>query len=105
MRDTLQRQLCGADTGEAFGTGLVPLESFSRKPIMVSGGLQAVDTFHVTHATDGKIDGMTTATFKTFEMRREKFSPKPSIWCGSMNARTRPSTANYMPGLVRAMAT
>ena len=58
MRDTLQRQLCGADTGEAFGTGLVPLESFSRKPIMVSGGLQAVDTFHVTHSTDGKIDGM-----------------------------------------------
>ena len=72
VRDTLQRQLCGADTGEAFGTGLVPLESFSRKPIMVSGGLQAVDTFHVTHATDGKIDGMSTATFKTFEMRREK---------------------------------
>ena len=38
----------------------------------LSGGLQAVDTFHVTHSTDGKIDGMSTATFKTFEMRREK---------------------------------
>jgi phage terminase large subunit-like protein len=72
VRDTLQRQLCGADTGEAFGTGLVPLESFSRRPIMVSGGLQAIDTFHVTHSTDGKIDGMSTATYKTFEMRREK---------------------------------
>jgi phage terminase large subunit-like protein len=68
VRDTLQRQLIGSD----FGTGMVPLESFSRKPIMVSGGLQAIDTFHVTHSTDGKVDGMSTATFKTFEQRRER---------------------------------
>jgi phage terminase large subunit-like protein len=68
VRDTLQRQLIGAD----FGTGMVPLESFSRKPIMVSGGLQAIDTFHVTHSIDGKVDGMSTATFKTFEQRRER---------------------------------
>ena len=101
VRDTLQRQLCGADTGEAFGTGLVPLESFSRKPIMVSGGLQAVDTFHVTHATDGKIDGMSTATFKTFEMRREKLQSETVdlVWIDE-----RPDEAVYSELYARTSA-
>jgi len=69
VRDTLQRHLCG---GEDFGTGLMPLESFCRKPIMVSGGLGAVDTFFVTHRTDGKVDGTSRITFKSFEQRRER---------------------------------
>ncbi len=66
VRDTLQRQLCGAE----FGTGTIPLESFAKKPIMVSGGMQAVA--FVTHETDGKVDGTSSITFKTFEMRRER---------------------------------
>src|SRR5499427_4493145 len=69
VRDTLQRHLCG---GEDFGTGLMPLESFCRKPILVSGGLGAVDTFFVTHRTDGKVDGTSRITFKSFEQRRER---------------------------------
>jgi hypothetical protein len=69
VRDTVQRQLCG---GEEIGTGTVPLESFGKKPIMVSGGLQAIDTFFVTHETDGKVDGTSSATFKSFEQRRER---------------------------------
>jgi hypothetical protein len=71
VRDTLQRQLCGGD-GDDFGTGMVPLESFAKKPIMVPGGTHAIDTMFVTHATDGKPDGTSTVTYKSFEMRREK---------------------------------
>jgi phage terminase large subunit-like protein len=101
VRDTLQRQLCGADTGEAFGTGLVPLESFARKPIMVSGGLQAIDTFFVTHMTDGKIDGMSTATYKTFEMRREKLQSETVdlVWIDE-----RPDEAVYSELFARTSA-
>src|SRR5262249_4420252 len=36
-RDTVQKKLCGDD----FGTGLIPLESFGKKPIMVAGGTGA----------------------------------------------------------------
>src|SRR6516225_286396 len=69
VRDTAQRQLCG---GHDFGTGTIPLESFAKKPIMVPGGTGAIDTIFDTHATGGKIDGTSTLTFKTFEMRRER---------------------------------
>ena len=69
VRDTLQRKLCGDDE---FGTGTIPLESFAKKPIMVAGGMQAVDTLFVTHETNGVIDGVSSLTFKTFEMRRER---------------------------------
>ena len=57
VRDTMQRQLCGA---HEFGTGMIPLESFGRKPIMVAGGTGAVDTLFVTHQTDGQVDGTST---------------------------------------------
>ncbi len=69
VRDTLQRKLCG---GDEFGTGLVPLERFARKPVMVPGGTGAVDTCFVSHQTGGAVDGVTSITFKSFEMRREK---------------------------------
>jgi phage terminase large subunit-like protein len=39
---------------------------------MVAGGTGAIDTVFVTHRTDGKVDGTSTITFKSFEMRREK---------------------------------
>ena len=68
---------------------------------MVSGGLQAVDTFHVTHATDGKIDGMSTATFKTFEMRREKLQSETVdlVWIDE-----RPDEAVYSELYARTSA-
>ena len=56
VRDTLQRQLCGG-IGDDFGTGMIVLEAFCKKPLMVPGGLRAIDTLFTTHATEGKIDG------------------------------------------------
>ena len=39
---------------------------------MVPGGTGCVDTIYVVHKTDGKIDGQSSATFKSFDMRRER---------------------------------
>jgi phage terminase large subunit-like protein len=69
VRDTLQKKLCGDDE---FGTGLIPLESFGKKPVMVPGGTGAVDTLFVSHQSDSVVDGTSSLTFKSFEMRREK---------------------------------
>jgi phage terminase large subunit-like protein len=70
VRDSMQRQLCGPRND--FGTGMIPLESFAKAPVMVPGGTGAVDTIFVTHMTDGKVDGTSELSFKSFEMRREK---------------------------------
>jgi phage terminase large subunit-like protein len=78
VRDTIQRQLCG---GQEFGSGTIPLESFGRRPIMVSGGTGAIDTVFITHMTDGKVDGTSTITFKSFEMRREKLQSESVDLC------------------------
>jgi phage terminase large subunit-like protein len=69
VRDTVQRKLCG-DIMEAdgLGSGLIPLEMFPRKVMMVPGGTGAVDTLYVRHVTGG----VSSLTFRTFEMRREK---------------------------------
>jgi phage terminase large subunit-like protein len=99
VRDTLQRQLCG---GDEFGTGTIPLENFGRKPIMTPGGTGAVDTMFVTHASDGKVDGVTTATFKSFEMRREKLQSETLdlVWIDE-----RPNEEVYSELLARTSAT
>jgi phage terminase large subunit-like protein len=72
VRDGIQRQLCGG-RDNTFGTGTIPLDALAaRRPIMVAGGTGAIDTIFVTHQTDGKIDGVSSATFKSFEMKRER---------------------------------
>ena len=74
VRDGIQKQLCGGRDMD-FGTGTIPLEAFSgvRKTIMVAGGTGAIDTIYVNHiGPDGKIDGISSATAKSFEMRRER---------------------------------
>jgi hypothetical protein len=88
VRDTLQKQLCGA---QEFGTGTIALLSFCKKPIMVSGGLQAIDTFFVTHETDGETDGTSVASFKTFEQRRERLQSETVdlIWVDEKPANQR----------------
>jgi phage terminase large subunit-like protein len=98
VRDTTQRQLCG---GTDFGSGTIPLESFSKKPVMVPGGTGAIDTIFVTHATDGKIDGTSTLTFKTFEMRRERLQAETVdlIWIDE-----RPDEQIYSELLARTSA-
>ena len=71
IRDGIQKQLCGGRDND-FGSGTIPLEAFARQPVMVPGGTGAIDTIYVTHISDGKADGVSTATFKSFEMKRER---------------------------------
>jgi len=99
VRDTLQKKLCGDDE---FGTGMVPLESFGKKPVMVPGGTGAVDTMFVSHQTDGTADGTSSLTFKSFEMRREKLQGESVdlIWIDE-----RPSEEIYSELLARTSAT
>ena len=99
VRDTLQRQLCGA---QEFGTGTIPLEAFAKKPIMVAGGMQAVDTLFVTHRTDGNVDGVSSLSFKTFEQRREKLQSETIdlIWVDE-----KPDELVYSELLARTSAT
>ena len=78
VRDTMQRWLCGGRND--FGTGLVPLESFAKAPVMISGGTGAVDTLFISHATDGKVDGTSELSFKSFEQRREKLQSESVDW-------------------------
>ncbi len=79
-RDTVQKKL----TGDDFGTGMIPLECFARKPIMIAGGMNAVDTMFVSHIdASGKQDGTGQIVFKTYEQRREKLqgATVDLVWC------------------------
>jgi phage terminase large subunit-like protein len=99
VRDGPQKHLCGP-IGE-FGTGLIPLESFGRKPIMVPGGNSCIDTAFVTHQTDGKVDGTSSMTFKSFEMQRAKLQSETIdiVWIDE-----RPSEEIYSELLARTAA-
>jgi phage terminase large subunit-like protein len=99
VRDTLQKKLCGE---QEFGTGVIPLESFGKKPIMVPGGTGAIDTMFVTHQTDGIADGTSSLTFKSFEMRRQKLQGESIdlIWVDE-----RPDEEIYSELLARTSAT
>jgi phage terminase large subunit-like protein len=98
VRDTAQRQLCG---GQDFGCGTIPLESFSKRPIMVPGGTGAIDTLFVTHQTADKIDGTSSLSFKSFEARREKLQSETIdlVWIDE-----RPSEQIYSELLARTSA-
>jgi phage terminase large subunit-like protein len=78
VRDGPQRQLCSKQ-GE-FGTGTIPLSAFSGKPIMTPGGTQAIDTLSAAHQTNGKRDGISTATFESFEQKAEKLQSESIDW-------------------------
>jgi hypothetical protein len=41
VRNVLQGKLCGE---QEFGSGMIPLESFAKKPIMIPGGTGAIDS-------------------------------------------------------------
>ncbi|MDH2400784.1 terminase family protein [Bradyrhizobium sp. SSUT18] len=99
VRDTLQKKLCGDDE---FGTGMIPLESFAKRPVMVPGGTGAVDTMFVAHQTDGVADGTSSLTYKSFEMRREKLQGESVdvIWIDE-----RPGEDIYSELLARTSAT
>jgi phage terminase large subunit-like protein len=78
VRDGPQRQLT-ARQGE-FGTGSIPLAAFVAKPVMVPGGTGSIDTMSVGHETDGVRDGISTATFKSFEQGPEKMQSESIDW-------------------------
>jgi len=74
VRDGPQRLLCGkAGVSAEYGTGLIPKSSFADKPSLARGVTDAYDTIQVIHKTDGIEDGISTATFKSYEQGREKF--------------------------------
>ena len=101
VRDGIQTQLVGGFDSD-FGTGTIPLDAFSRQPIMVAGGSKAIDTLFVTHQTDGKIDGVSTATFKSFEMQRERLQSEliDLVWIDE-----RPNENLYNELVARTFAT
>jgi len=78
VRDGPQRQL--TSKGGEFGTGTIPLACFAGKPVMIPGGGQMIDTMSVTHENDGVRDGVSTATFKSFEQGSEKMQSESIDW-------------------------
>jgi phage terminase large subunit-like protein len=78
VRDGPQKKLT-AMQGE-FGSGTIPLATFTGKPIMVPGGTGSIDTMSVAHETDGARDGISTATFKSFEQGAEKMQAESVDW-------------------------
>ena len=78
VRDGPQKKLT-AMQGE-FGTGTIPLAAFVGRPIMVPGGTGSIDTMSVAHETDGARDGLSTATFKSFEQGAEKMQAESVDW-------------------------
>jgi len=90
VRDVQQKKLCGqAGVTEAYGTGYIPKDDFADKPSMARGVTDAYDTIQVNHhrwdeATKLYVkDGVSTASFKSYEQGRTKFQGEPVdlIWC------------------------
>jgi len=69
---------------------------------MVPGGTGAIDTIYISHKTNGRVDGVSSATFKSFEMKRERLQSESVdlIWVDE-----RPSEEIYTELLARTMAT
>lgn len=81
VRDGPQKLLCGkAGVTADFGTGLLPKSSFADKPSLARGVTDAFDTIQVTHRTNGIEDGVSTASFKSYEQGREKFQAATLDW-------------------------
>ena len=78
VRDGPQRQLVSRQ-GE-FGSGTIPLASFASKPVMVPGGTGSIDTLSVAHHSEGARDGISTATFKSFEQGAAKMQSESVDW-------------------------
>lgn len=81
VRDAPQKLLCGKPGVDAeFGTGLIPRDRFADKPSLARGVTDAFDTIQVIHRTNGIEDGISTATFKSYEQGRAKFQAGTIDW-------------------------
>jgi phage terminase large subunit-like protein len=73
VRDQPQSLLCGTPgVEEDRGTGLIPKGSL-KDWSLARGVTDAYDTIQVVHKTNGVEDGISTATFKSYEQGRQKF--------------------------------
>ena len=73
VRDGPQALLCGTPgVEEDRGTGLIPKEAL-KDWSLARGVTDAYDTIQVVHKTNGVVDGISTATFKSYEQGRQKF--------------------------------
>lgn len=99
VRDTQQKKLCGEPGVEqAFGTGLIPRETFADKPSLARGVTDAYDTIQVKHASGG----ISVGRFKSYEQGRAKFQGETLdfIWFDE-----EPDLSIYSEGLTRITAT
>jgi phage terminase large subunit-like protein len=99
VRDTQQKKLCGEPgVGDAFGTGLIPKESFADKPSLARGVTDAFDTIQVRHVSGG----ISVLRFKSYEQGRAKFQGETLdfLWCDE-----EPDLSIYSEGLTRITAT
>jgi phage terminase large subunit-like protein len=81
VRDIQQAKLCGPPYVDAdFGTGMIPKELFVQKPSAGHGVTGIFDTIQVYHSTNGVRDGVSTATFKSYEQGRSKFQGEKLDW-------------------------
>lgn len=84
VRDVQQKKLCGQPGVDmAFGTGMIPKEALVDKSL-ARGVTDAFDTLQVKHfRSDGTPDGISTLTFKSYEMGRTKHQGEPLdwVWC------------------------
>lgn len=103
VRDVQQKKLCGSPGVESdFGTGMIPREAFVDKSL-ARGVTDAFDTIQVKHyRSDGTPDGVSTATFKSYEQGRTKHQGEPVdwIWCDE-----EPPEDVYSEILTRTVAT
>lgn len=80
VRDVLQAKLCGEPGIDiAFGSGMIPKDSFHDKPTLARGIADAFDTIQVKHVSGG----VSTLKFKSYEQGRKKFQAATLdfIWC------------------------
>jgi phage terminase large subunit-like protein len=81
VRNIAQTKLCGQyGVVRAFGTGFIPKERFVDKPSRTSGVTDAYDTIWVSHRTEGREDGVSSVSFKSYEQGRQKFQGETLDW-------------------------
>jgi phage terminase large subunit-like protein len=84
VRDVQQKKLMGPPGVDVdFGTGMIPREAIVDKSL-ARGVTDAYDTIQIKHyRSDGTPDGVSTATFKSYEQGRQKHQGEPVdfIWC------------------------
>lgn len=113
-RDVVQTKLCGPyGVVEMQGTGAIPRNcvNWNKDVSLARGVADAYDTVQVQHHTNGKKDGKSILTFKSFEQGRKKWQGDAVdvIWCdeepdmeiySEALARIAPTNAESSGGII-----